>query len=360
MPVQPDDYAIVIGIGRYPGFGSNETEANDLNGPDDDAKAIYDWLVAPDKGGVLPANAKLIRSADFPPAPQALKARPHREAIVEAFDELESAAQQNDQQGNGLRVGRRLYLYASGHGFAQRRKEGCVFVANATRVRTHHVFASGWLEWFYNAQYFDELVLWMDCCMVSDLAIVPEVAGYRKMHGTTPTSKLFSAFAAKFPQQAVERPMPDGKVHGVFTYTLLEGLKGVAADPVTDEVTSATLRDHLTNTMKTYLSEADLNDDIVAKEPDFGFDDPMVFCTVPGPQSSTVTLTGFPAGAAGKPFVVLTGAPPQQAAAGSVQNGTAQVQLRPGIGYVLTMSNPPLVKGFEVLGGENVGIDLAQ
>lgn len=358
MPVQPHDYAIVIGIGSYPGFGSNETQANDLKGPNDDAKQIYDWLVDANKGGVPKKNAKLIRSPKPPPA-KVLKARPSRETITDTFDLLESAAQQNDQQGNGLRVGRRLYLYAGGHGYAQRRQEGCVFVANATRVRTHHVFASGWIEWFYKAQYFDELVLWMDCCMVSDLAIVRENAGYRTMQGATPTSKLFTAFAAKHPQQAVERQMPDGKIHGVFTYTLLQGLKGAAADPVTGEVTSATLKNHLTNTMKTYLSEADLNDDIVAKEPDFGFGDPMVFCTVPGPQPSAVTLTSFPAGAEGQPFVVLTGAPPQQAAAGNVQNGIAQVQLHPGI-YFLKMSTPPLVKGFEVLGGTNVGIDLGQ
>lgn len=358
MPVQPDDYAIVIGIGNYPGFGSNETEANDLKGPNDDAQEIYNWLVAPDKGGVPKKNARLIRSPQPPPT-KALKARPHRETITNAFDRLESVAQQNNQQGNGLRVGRRLYLYASGHGFAQRRKEGSLFVANATQVRKYHVFASGWLEWFYNAEYFDELVLWMDCCMVSDLPVVRENAGYREMPTATPNSRLFSAFAAKFPQQAVEREMPDGKIHGVFTYTLLQGLKGAAADSVTGKITSATLRNHLTNTMKTYLSEADQNDDIVAKEPDFGFDDPMVFCTVPGPQASAVTLTSFPAGAEGQPFVVFTGSPPQQAAAGSVQSGTAQVQLHPGV-YFLEMSTPPLSKGFKVLGGTNVAIDLAQ
>lgn len=351
-----DDYAIVVGIERYPGFGRTDVDPNDLNGPDNDATAIYEWLTAPDKGGVPPGNAWRVRSRDFPSPASVLDAEPQRQAITHLFDRLEVKAQANGRQGHGLRVGRRLYLYMSGHGFAPRRKEGAVFVANATRVMTYHVFASKWLEWFCNAEYFDELVLWMDSCMVFDLTVMPEAVGYRAVQGTGP-GRIFSAFAARFPQQAVERKMPDGLYHGVFTYTLLQGLNGAAADANTHQVTSASLRNYLYNSMKAFMTEDDLHDPNISKEPDFGFDDPIVFCTIPAVDVCIVDLRRFPLAAEGKRFIVVTGAPPTKVAGNVVHNGVGQVPLPPGV-YFLKMDDPPLQQGFEVTGGPNANVDL--
>jgi hypothetical protein len=237
-----EDYAIVVGIGSYPGLGATQTQPRNLEGPDNDALEIYDWITSAGGGDVPKENVALVRSSNYPAASQALGALPGKQQIIDAFDNLDAIAEANDQANLGLRVGRRLYLYMSGHGFAPRRREGAVFVANATRTRTHHVFASRWHEWFSNAEYFDELVLWMDCCMVSDLTVTPEPAGFRALQGTTP-KKLFSAYAARYPQQAVERRMPDdNKVHGVFTYTLLKALRTAEEPGTGGQVTSASLK----------------------------------------------------------------------------------------------------------------------
>ena len=253
-------------------------------------------------------------------------------------------------------MGRRLYLYMSGHGFAPRRREGAVFVANATRTRTHHVFASRWHEWFSNAEYFDELVLWMDCCMVSDLTVTPEPAGFRTLQGTTP-KKMFSAYAARYPQQAVERLMPhDSRVHGVFTYTLLKGL-GSAEEPGTGgQVTSASLKGYLLTEMKKNLSPDQISDPSVSQEPDFGYDDAMVFCTLT-PNTSVVTLT-FPAAAEGRSFRVMTGAPPRQAAGATVQHGSASVRLPAGF-YVVKVDGLAISSGFEIAGAEDASVNVA-
>jgi len=351
------DYAIVIGVGSYPSFGATEQEAQDLLGPDSDAAAVYAWMGDPDGGGITdPGRIRVVRTSAVP-ANGGAAPWPPKQAILDEFDRLESLSQQNTMAKRGARVGRRLYVYASGHGFARRRKEGAVFAADATRIRRHHVFTSGWLEWFANAGYFDEAVLWMDTCMWPDSATPLETVGYRTLLASTGGARIFSAFAARFPLQAVERPI-DGAVRGVFTYTLLQGLRGGAADPVTREVTSTTLRNYLTNHMRDYLDEKDLKNGMISKEPDFGFDDEMVFCKVPAISTAEVTLQGFPAAAEGQPFSVLTGAPPVQVGQGTVQQGTARLQLAPAL-YFLQMTNPVFAKGFQVPGGTNVSIDLS-
>ena len=350
-----EDHAIVVGIATYPGFGATQTQPRNLQGPDNDAIGVYDWLTSATGGDVPKDNVTLIRSAGFPPASQALGALPAKQQIIDAFDKLDSIADTNDQNNLGQRVGRRLYLYMSGHGFAPRRREGAMFVANATRNRTHHVFASRWQEWFSNAEYFDELVLWMDCCMVSDLTVTPEPAGFRVLQGTSP-KKMFSAYAARFPQQAVERLMPDGQVHGVFTYTLLQGL-GVAEEPGTGgQVTSASLKSYLLTEMKKNFSPDQLKDPSVSQEPDFGYDDAMVFCTLQ-PHTSTVTLT-FPAAAEGRGFRVMTGAPPTAAASGVVRQGKADVHLPVGF-YVVKVDGLSISSGFEIAGAEHANVNVA-
>ena len=352
-----DDYAVVVGIGRYPGFGRTESEPRDLNGPDNDANAVYEWLVAADGGNVPESNVRLIRSAAFQPASNALEAMPAKQQITDAFERLDSLAQQNDQNGKGLRVGRRLYLYMSGHGFSPRRKEAAIFVANATRTRTHNVFATRWQEWFCNAEYFDELVLWMDCCMVFDLTVVPETAGYRIVQGTS-VKKMFSAYAAQFPQQAVEREMPeDNRFHGVFTYALLKGLRGAAANPSTKEVTSASLKSYLYSHMNGFMTPEQRSDPSVSQEPDFGFDDSIVFSTVADLPAATVTLA-FPAAAEGRTFRVVTGAPPAEVKSGQVQQRAATIRLTAGL-YFVKVDGLVLASGFEVAGAADVHVAIA-
>ena len=347
-----DDFAIVVGIRDYPNFGTTSSDPRNLQGPDNDATAVHRWLVDPEKGGVPAANATLIRTSDFSAAPGG-PAQPQKQAIIDAFNVLEDRAQQNDQAGNGLRVGRRLYMYMSGHGFAPRRKEGAVFAADATRSRTHHIFATRWLEWFYNADYFDEFVLLMDCCMVFDLTVVPESPGFRLLQGTG-SGALFSAYAARFPQQAVERQMPDGKVHGVFTWALLEGLNGAAASPITRQVTSESLKNYLIHQMKAFMDPMDIEDSNVSKEPDFGADDPIVFCTVETVPQAVVHLL-FPLALADQDFTVVSGTPPKTVAHGRINGRLGKVNLPPGIYFVKA---PGLAKGFEVEGTQEFQIDV--
>jgi len=349
--VNIEDHAIVVGVSRYPGFGRTHTEPRDLVAPDDDADRVGEWLRDPGGGGLPADNVKLIQSRQKT-AISVLDAEPQKETITREFRRLDLLAQENNAKGQGLRVGRRLYVYMSGHGFAPRRRAGALFVASATRQQTEHVYASEWAEWFQMARYFDEFVLWMDCCMTFDLTITPEAAGFRRVNPSGVLGPFFSGFAARFPLQAVERQMPDGRIHGVFTWTLLQGLRGGATDATMNPpaVTSASLKKYLVNNMRAFMTEEDRKDESISKEPDFGSDDPMTFAVFPDVPKFPVIVRA-PA-AEGKVVKVLSGPPLKVVSEGKVVGGEYRVDLPNGL-YFAKVEELGLVHEFETVGGRD-------
>src|SRR5262249_17525536 len=141
-------------------------------------------------------------------------------------------AQANKKAGKGLRVGRRLYLFMSGHGFSPARQRGCLFTANAKERLTFNVHATGWLSWLQDSGYFREFVLWMDCCMNRMAFLQPGAPPLPLINSSESPQANFVAFAAQRPLKAVEVPIAEdgGTTHGAFTWVLLEGLRGAAAD----------------------------------------------------------------------------------------------------------------------------------
>lgn len=94
------DWALVVGINHYPSAGVQE-----LEGAVHDAEEFYTWVTDPKGGDVDEKHAKILKTNDGPD-----KSRPKMQQIEDFFDELMDAP--TDQ------VGRRLYLYLSGHGIA--------------------------------------------------------------------------------------------------------------------------------------------------------------------------------------------------------------------------------------------------
>ena len=211
-----DNYAVVVGVARYPEL-STEGAAADLEGPDNDAQDVYDWLVSSDGGRLDPGNVKLLRSGDFEP-PEPGDPQPAEAKIELALKWVEK---QTRQTGGG-----RLYLYFSGHGFSPDLEEGALFTAEATQISPSYVYAHAWLRWFRKAQRFREAVLWMDCCMDFQQSIPVREVLMRPQLGTSVPGPVFIGLAAHT-KKALERTMADGKVHGVFTWTLLKGLSAV-------------------------------------------------------------------------------------------------------------------------------------
>ncbi|WAJ28459.1 hypothetical protein [Jiella sp. R10] len=286
-----DDHAIVIGIRRYPTLGDAPLRAMDLEAPDRDAQSIASWLESPDGGRLRRKNIHMIRSADYPD-PFDDDPKPVETDVVKAF---ETVFGKRDPSKGG-RVGRRFYLYVSGHGFGHVRGRGALFTANATAVNRSHVFIASYFDWIYNAALFEQHVLWFDACSTRERLEMPQPVSLRSMIAPNAhQGRMMIAYAARFFLKAVETTV-EGEPRGIFTHTLVRGLSGAAADPSTGAVTTASLRNYLINNMRRHMSLAQLADPDVSNEPDFGTVDDFELVPPSGSPTAGIGDEGDPAG----------------------------------------------------------------
>ena len=233
------DWAIVVGIQSYP-------EMPPLEGPDNDAQDFYDWLVDEKGGGVPTKQAKLIITPkDKIPFKNPEKAVPTYMQIENAAYHLVELAGRKPLKDGHKYIGRRLYMYYAGHGFAPREEQTALIMANATKMRIgagYHWLGQRTAEWFFRAGYFDEIVLLMDCCR--SILPVPELS-WPWADDTAPDFqqrvRRFYAFATGWSLDTRGERDNAGKVHGVFTRVLLDGLRKYANAPNSDVVTTDSL-----------------------------------------------------------------------------------------------------------------------
>lgn len=307
-----DDYAIVIGIGRYPLLRPPMPGApHDLQGPSLDANEMNNWLADPAGGGV-PKDNRLLVTSDMYPDPFPTQKMFGREEVLAKPSAVELSGcfgwlVQRFENSGGLKLGRRLYVYFSGHGFCVDDCDGGVYAANANPGILHHFYVRSWFDWFYRNAYFEEFVLWMDAC--SDPIPIngaPNAAAMpNQMSADFPEGRRFVAFSARHPLKSVERRMPDGNIRGVFTYALLKGLKGAAADGLTGRVTAASLRDYLHGSMGAFQTQQDRDNPDIGSEPAFGPVDEISF----GQRDATTfdRMIRFDARHTGRKAVIVNG-----------------------------------------------------
>ncbi|NAZ86527.1 caspase family protein [Kineococcus indalonis] len=337
-----DDHAVVVGISRYPRMVADGVAA-DLRGPDNDALAVRDWLVDEAGGRLPPGNVTLIRSADCAANPD----QPASQRVLQAFDELEERTRE--------RSGRRLYLYFAGHGFSPELEEAAVFTAESTHVRPSYVYAHQWLRWFRRAQRFEQSVLWVDACMNHQQSIPVQEIGMRPQVGRAVPGPAFIALAAQT-KSALELPMADGAVHGVFTWTLLRGLRGGAADR-RGRVTGRSLQGFLHNAMADFLPPEARRAASVDLQPFVRADEGLDFVRVESRPVHPVVLTA-PAARAGQALRVWTGSPHRLVVQARLEGPQWRGDLARGL-YVAEVPGAGLRQGFQVTGATDVrvGVD---
>ena len=346
-----DHFAIVIGLASYPNLG-DPPPAN-LRGPENDADAVVAWL-SDASGGALPKeNIWMIRSRDQQSPPNAA---PTRDKLEEAFLWLDKAAAANQGAGKGRKVGTRLYFYAAGHGFSPGFRAGCLLAGNAAeRQFSANIYPSAWLDWLRDADYFSEYILWMDCCMDRQVLTPPTPPPLTPIGGGG-AGKTFIAFAAPRPLKAAEKEIPLGSKqwHGVFTWNLLEGLRGAAANQF-GLVTAGSLADWLRQTQLGWLDSADRSDPSVAKEPSIvEKDDSITFAKGVAPLTFDITLHVTNA-TTPTDIRLWSGSPPNPGSPTTIVPGGTQIQLTPGL-YLAEGAG--LRHGFAVT--RSMSIDLAE
>jgi len=343
-----DDYGIVVGITKYPNISS-------LEGPERDAEEFYDWLTSPTGGDVPSDRVKKIVSSAFQPLPPAAPVPLPAQEVTQAFDDLHAEALAT---GIPKRLGRRLYVYAAGHGAAlpfaadPERNDAAFLVANATKYNATHVMTKVRALYFLNAGIFDEIVVFMDCCR-NTLSLIPNYPSYvnATAFDTLETERrTFFAFATKWGLTAREKPF-DGVTRGVFTTALLAGLRGDAANP-DGTINSTSLRNYLLSHMKDRLTPTELLDPNIPKRPDVPAPAvELVFNTVP-PQRVTVSVT-FPPKAADQ-LIRVRGDGYRVVAEGQTAAGVPWVvpEELPKGGYLVQIPALGLEENFTLIGTE--------
>ena len=287
-----DDWAIVVGVSKYPGISN-------LDGSENDASDFRAWLIDPSGGAVPSDQVRLILSSQFPDPANVDIATPTNAEVERSFEWLDDVAEQNRQNGIGRKVGRRLYLYFSGHGYAPSRNDAALLMANATPRRSgNHIAGRLWAEWVYESGYFEEIALFMDCCRDSYTTV-----GMRPVHlnrvlnnNGIQDRKRFYAYGTQWDRKAWERLNPiDNKVHGIFTTALLSGLRGQAADMSSGLITASSLKSYLYQNMSHFLTAEERANPDIGKDPHI--DDhtnpvePMVFAEIALPDVKKVKVT---------------------------------------------------------------------
>ncbi|HEX8623031.1 MAG TPA: hypothetical protein VF718_13775 [Allosphingosinicella sp.] len=353
-------FALVVGLTKYPQLG--DPPPSHLEGPENDAEAVYEWLVANGGGGL---DSALDREQDpdrRDPAKAAWRIAkvtsspwlngpdpgPPRDEIQRALRELAARAEAG-RSGLTAQLGRRLYVFAAGHGFSPTLNEGCLHAGDADQLSTDtNVFFTRWLRLFQEAGYFRETVLWMDCCMNRDRssASLPTV---QVQVSSDPPGPSFVAFAARRPLRAVERPTgPNGEKRGVFTTVLLEGLNGAAVNPY-GMITGRSLADWLRNAQLYRIDGADAEDVAVSKEPEILREDQeLVFRRGMKPLTYPVELS-FADGAAGEAARLWSGRPPAARPLTVPADRKLTLDLPPGM-YFVDVPARRLRGGFQVTG----------
>ena len=344
-----DDFAILIGINEYPRLGEGNTPAT-LAGPANDVAAVREWLMDPNGGNITDPSHIVAKTCPTPMP--ASGAEPSVDALEQALIDLHTRAEQN-----GMHLGRRLYIFMSGHGFSPGRQRACLLAANAQENAMRNVHATGWLSWLQDSGYFREYVLWMDCCMNRISFLSAHDPPLQPVNARDPPSAGFVAFAAQRPLRAVERPFAEdgNKTHGVFTWALLKGLRGAAAD-ANGRVTGRSLADWLRNALFAYMADEHRKDGDVAKEPEIIQEDSwLIFARGVGKPACKVTLR-FASVADGTKARLWSGQPPVSRNETIVGNAV-ELALTPGL-YVVDVPDAGLRQGFEVL--DDVTIDIEE
>jgi hypothetical protein len=352
------DWAIVVGIRSY-----IEPTLQGLEGPENDARDFFEWVTSADGGGVPAAQAKLILSSQF----TAPDVNPTAETIHAWFDYLATVDEEFKQkQRRRGAFGRRLWIFFAGHGFAPDidDKLTALLTAEATAgaFDRSHVIVSKLADFCQTQQYFDEIFMFADCCRTRLPVTQLNVKRPKKVSSDADSVRTFYAYGARIGKESREWKA-DGKTpRGVFTMTLMEGLRGAAVDPGEKErvITAESLNNFLHNNFVSFMVPRDRERPGIRREPEVVFEhraEKLVIGPLPGSSlgnliggSSTkyaVQVSAQTPGAAGAEFTIT-----RRTSRWNGKVGGPPLELEAGL-YVLTVPDLYFIEPFEVNAGRS-------
>lgn len=225
------DYAIVVGVNRY-----RHKFLSELKGAVGDTIDFLEWLIS-QHGGNVPHNniywfcTPEPKAEDLPAELQSIDVQPaRRDGILDVMGEFIELAEANDYEP----IGRRLYLYFSGHGVSKSLRDRCFLSSDHSMSNDRYLVGPKVADVFVETAIFHEVLLFMDCCQVYDEALkdIPLDLRYKVDAKATHDVEWLHTFAGRFGETTREKEMENGKFRGILSRSILDGLQGGAA---TDE-----------------------------------------------------------------------------------------------------------------------------
>jgi len=228
---QLQDYALIVGIDDY----SDKAEHPPLQGAKNDALAFMKWLR--DVAKVPEANIKPFMLLSDPAGTV-----PTFSDIIKRVSGLLKLSPTGEE-----RIGRRLYIFFAGHGVGPDIDEAGLVTAESDQFAKLFVPGQRCANTFRAGAFFEEIVLFMDCCRDFDATAPPVPWPFNTAVDPGPADKVkrFYVFAAGFGRKSHEKDF-DGTTHGEFSHALIEALKGKASDS-NGRITSASVAKHLSH-----------------------------------------------------------------------------------------------------------------
>ncbi|MEU8413912.1 caspase family protein [Amycolatopsis japonica] len=243
-------YALVVGIGRYPGH-------SDLAAPVNDAHAFRAWLLDHEGGGLPEGNVRLVTTPDdLAPAVSSRDATPVKEQIDNALLELEeqvTAAVEGDPSRWSVS---RLYLYVAGHGIMPDRSDTtALLMANSDQRRGiwHNIDIGLYLSWYARSAPYSEIVAFADCCRSWRGSAEGMPPPFTRVGRPREIVRQMACYASAPDQVAYEETdalIPLRQRHGYFTKALLAALREAPADEVLGGITSVTIGPYLKTSVR--------------------------------------------------------------------------------------------------------------
>lgn len=238
MEQNRDHYAILIGIDNYsqlPALKTAVTGATEFAG----------WLTA-DKGGALPReNVKLILSNPGP-VENPLDAVPNKWMVDRAFISMGIQS--------SLRIGKRLYIYFSGHGVVEPGGDVGLLMADASQQRLSSIGLESYRNFFRASKLFDEVVYILD--LYPNYVSGFDAPGLNFMLQAEGGDRAFSeSLLIGAGYEVVVEDMSEWR--GLLTMAVLEGLRGAAVNPA-GRITSLTLAEYVKHRMVELAAQMNL------------------------------------------------------------------------------------------------------
>lgn len=335
------DYAVVAGINTYPAFSS-------LQGPVADAIEFQQWLLT--EAFVPHDQITLVTS----PMPVVLGVPP-TPTVVEVSGAFEVLANKAAFQPLYY-LGRRLYIFLSGHGILPTRSgtpnfnETALLMANAGPITLgNHLGAVAYAEWFRAPGVFDEVLLFVDCCrdLKDTVALMPPT-----MIPLTPQrgpAKNFYAAATQLALPSFEKPLGAPlRVRGIFSYALMEALRSQSLYDASGMLTCSLLASQLHSAVPAMQDGQDPQITPVDPTQDIA----IVKRAAPKPPNLCVTFSD--AALAGKTAVLIGPSYPVPDATHTIDGSPWSITLKPFVYNLKVPGGPYPNKPFELTGGEAV------